>query len=159
MIHYASAGRRTWAFLLTILVDLVVLQTMRAATGGGEVGPAFGVWVLIHHVGLVVEGGTIGQRLAGLRVVRVDGERIGVMMACVRALSFVALSLPPLGLGVLWMLDQPERRTWHDLLGGSVVVRESALQAAASPDWADDPPWRRQGEVDAVDEALPHDPR
>jgi uncharacterized RDD family membrane protein YckC len=140
VIRYAGAGRRTWAFVLTLLVDLVVLGTIRAMVDGGEVAGPFLVWYLIHHVGLVVEGGTIGQRLAGLRVTRLDGTRVRVAHAFAREFAFVALSLPPLGLGLLWMLDQPERRTWHDLVGGTVVVRERAPDAA--PAWADAPPWR-----------------
>jgi uncharacterized RDD family membrane protein YckC len=116
---------------------------MRTVTDGGDVLGAFGFWYLLHHVGFVVEGGTIGHRLAGLRVVRPDGQRVGVIHAVVREASRVALSLPPLGMGFLWMLDEPSRRTWHDLLGNSVVVRETALQEQAAPEWADDPPWRR----------------
>ncbi len=143
MIHYASFGRRLWAFILSVLVDLIVLGTMKVVTGGGEVWGAFGFWYLLHHVGLVVEGGTIGHRLAGLRVVRENGERLGVVHALVRQLAQLGLSFPPLGMGFLWMLDQPQLQCWHDLIANSVVVRETSLAEAATPDWANDPPWRR----------------
>jgi uncharacterized RDD family membrane protein YckC len=143
MIHYASLGRRFWAFALSTLVDLIVLLTMRAVVGdGASVAGAFGVWYLMHHVGLVVEGGTLGHRLAGLRVVDEAGERVTVVFAFVREFAKLALSIPPLGLGILWMLDEPQRRTWHDLLAHSVVVRESDVLAQAGPSWADAPPWR-----------------
>jgi uncharacterized RDD family membrane protein YckC len=142
MITYATFGRRAWAWLLTLLVDLIVLGTMRGVTDGGDVLAPFGFWYALHHVGLVTEGGTIGQRLAGLRVVRVDGTRVGPMMAGVRELSRLFLSIPPIGLGLLWMLDEPQRRTWHDLLAGTVVVRESLTLEHASPDWAAAPPWQ-----------------
>jgi uncharacterized RDD family membrane protein YckC len=143
MIRYATFGRRLWAQLLTIVVDCIVFTTIEVLTNGGEVWPAFAFWYLLHHVGLVVEGGTIGHRLAGLRVVREDGERVGVPHAVAREVSKLALSLPPLGMGFLWMLDQPRRQTWHDLLANSVVVRESTQFAEASPEWAASPPWRR----------------
>jgi len=154
MIRYASFGRRAWAFLLAIVVDLVVLGTLEIVTGGGEVAAAFAFWYLLHHVGLVVEGGTIGHRLAGLRVVRQDGTSLGVAHAFMREVVRLFLSLPPLGLGFLWMLDQPNRRTWHDLLADSVVVRETAAQQVAAPVWADDPPWLRTVEYVDSDAAV-----
>lgn len=142
MITYASLGRRGWAFVLSTIIDLVVLGTMLAVSDGGNVSGAFGLWYLMHHVGLVVEGGTLGHRVAGLRVVRSDGERVGVVFAFVREFAKLGLSIPPLGLGLLWMLDEPQRRMWHDQLANSVVVRESSAAAQAAPAWADAPPWR-----------------
>lgn len=143
MIRYASFGRRLWAFVLSALVDLLVLGTMTVITDGADVWGAFGFWYLLHHVGLVVEGGTIGHRLAGLRVVREDGERVGIVHATVRELARIGLSIPPLGMGVLWMLDHPRRQTWHDLIANSVVVHEATELSTAAPAWSDDPPWRR----------------
>lgn len=143
MIRYASLGRRCWAFTLSMLIDLIVLSTMLAVVGeDSSVAGAFGVWYLMHHVGLVAEGGTLGHRLAGLRVVGDDGERVPVVFAFVRQLVLIALSIPPLGLGVLWMLDEPQSRTWHDLLAHTVVVRESSASVESAPAWADAPPWR-----------------
>ncbi len=157
MIHYASFGRRAWALLLTIFVDMVVLGTMQVATHGGDVLAPFGFWILLHHVGLVVEGGTIGHRLAGLRVVRENGERLGVVHAFVRALAAIGLSLPPLGMGFLWMLDQPRRQTWHDLIASSVVVREVTAAELAAPEWADSPPWLQAPVADDA-ETVPAGP-
>ncbi len=148
MIHYASFGRRLWAFTLSLIVDLIVLGTMQLVTNGGDIWTPFAFWYLLHHVGLVVEGGTIGHRLAGLRVVRENGERLGVVHAFVRLMAQLGLSFPPLGMGFLWMLDQPRRQTWHDLVANSVVVREATLFESASPDWATDPPWRRDTATD-----------
>lgn len=162
MIRYASFGRRLWAFVLSLFVDLVVLATMRTVADGGDVVPPFLAWYLVHHVGFVVEGGTIGHRLAGLRVVRADGERPGVLFAVVREAARLGLSLPPLALGFLWMLDEPRRRAWHDLLGGTVVVRESLAPERVAPEWAGDPPWRRSssarapGNDDGPAAAWPH---
>lgn len=159
MIHYASFGRRLWAFTLSLFVDLIVLGTMQVVTDGGDVWGAFGFWLLLHHVGLVVEGGTIGHRLAGLRIVAEDGERLGVVHAVVRVLAKVGLSLPPLGMGFLWMLDHPRRQCWHDLLANSVVVRESTLMELAAPDWANDPPWRRTTSDEDVPAGSSHTSR
>lgn len=156
MIHYASFGRRLWAFTLSLIVDLIVLGTMLVVMDGGDVWTPFVFWYLLHHVGLVVEGGTIGHRLAGLRVVRENGDRLGVVHAFVRLMAQLGLSLPPLGMGFLWMLDQPRRQTWHDLIANSVVVREATQFESASPEWATDPPWRRSTTRDG-DSVAVHD--
>lgn len=143
MIRYAKPGRRVWAFVLTVIVDLIVLELMRTIIGSGSVALPFTAWYLIHHIGLVVEGGTLGHRLMGLRVVGIDGERVSPLMALVRELAFIGLSVAPLGLGLLWMLDQRERRGWHDLVASTVVIQESLAHDLATPAWAEDPPWLR----------------
>jgi uncharacterized RDD family membrane protein YckC len=155
MIRYASFGRRTWAFVLTLIIDLVVLGTLKAVVGDGDVLGPFAAWYLIHHVGLVTEGGTLGSRIAGLRVVALDGTRVDVVHAFLREIVFLGLSVPPLGLGVLWMLDEPQRRTWHDLLAGTVVVRELSASVEDAPAWADAPPWRRRDEPPVPADSRP----
>lgn len=141
MITYAGFQRRFGALLLALLVDLFVFAVLRAVGVGEYLSELFVAWFLIHHVGLVAEGGSFGHRLLGLRVVRVDGGRVGVIMAAVRFVVEIA-SLLPLGLGMLWMLDQRQRRTWHDLAAGTIVVRETPRVETAGPEWADAPPWR-----------------
>ena len=154
MIVYASFGRRLWAFLLSLLLDAIVFGALWAVTGGERIGWTFGLWYLIHHVGLVTEGGSLGHRLAGLRVVRRDGTRLGVINALIRQIVLVCAAIPPLGFGVLWMLDEDERRGWHDLAGGSVVVRELPVANEVAPSWANDPPWHRAPN-DAVADTPP----
>lgn len=142
MITFATFGRRLGAFVLAWLVDLLVLGLLAAIGVGEHLLSLWAAWYFIHHVGMVAEGGTFGHRLLGLRVVRADGEQLSLLMATVRWLVECASALS-LGFGYLWMLDEPQRRTWHDLAAGSVVVRESGRAAVAAPDWADDPPWQR----------------
>jgi uncharacterized RDD family membrane protein YckC len=142
MIRFASFGRRTWGLVLDLLLDLLVLGALKVVTDGADVLAPFAMWYLINHVAFVVEGGSLGHRLAGLRIVRVDGGRVGPLHAIMREVVKLFLSLPPLGMGFLWMLDEPRRRTWHDLLAGSVVVRELVSAEVVVPEWADAPPWR-----------------
>lgn len=142
LVTYASFGRRVWAFLLDLLIDLVVLLGLSVVVDDAHLAGLFAFWYLLHHVGLVTEGGALGHRLAGLRVVRQDGSRVPLARACIREVMRV-ISLLPLGLGMLWMLDDPERRTWHDLAAGTVVVRESRPLVPAAPAWGAEPPWLR----------------
>ncbi|MCW2962525.1 MAG: hypothetical protein JWM90_2912 [Thermoleophilia bacterium] len=155
MVTYAFFGRRAWGFVLDIVVDLFALWLLHTITGGTQLGLVFLAWYLIHHVGFVMEGGSLGMRLAGLRVVQLDGTRVSFGQALVRELVRVAGSLPSLGLGFLWMLDQPQRRCWHDLAAQTVVVRESFATLASSPSWAAAPPWTVREDAVAHDGEAP----
>lgn len=77
------------------------------------------LWLLYHALGNA-SGATLGKRLFGLRVEGLDGGRLGLGRAFVRAAAYL-LSLP-LNLGFLWSLVHPDSRTWHDLVAGSRVV-------------------------------------
>jgi len=70
-------------------------------------------------------GATLGKRLLGLRVVRPDGARPGLLRGAVRALGYL-LSMPLFNLGFVWALFQRESRAWHDLLAATVVVEAEA---------------------------------
>lgn len=82
--------------------------------------------VLVQLASVSALGATIGQRLAGLVVVRArDGEAPGFGRAGVRAL-FGALGVSALLAGPLWGLCVDRRyRGLGDLVAGTVVVRRS----------------------------------
>lgn len=67
-------------------------------------------------------GQTVGMRAWSLRVVSADGSGLSVTQALVRFV--VALvSIGALGLGFLWCLVDAERRGWHDIAAGTLLVR------------------------------------
>jgi uncharacterized RDD family membrane protein YckC len=66
-------------------------------------------------------GQTVGKAIMGLRVVTVDGRRMGVKRSFIRTLCY-ALSLAPLGLGFLWVLGEDRRRAWHDKIAHTYVL-------------------------------------
>ncbi|MFT3852134.1 MAG: RDD family protein [Ilumatobacteraceae bacterium] len=66
---------------------------------------------------------SVGQRVAGVRVVDVGtGRQVGWARIFERHLAKV-LSAVPLGLGFWRMLWDSRRQCWHDKLAGTVVVR------------------------------------
>jgi uncharacterized RDD family membrane protein YckC len=69
-------------------------------------------------------GQTVGMRLLGIRVTRPDNRGLALPRSVARLL-LLNLSLLPFGLGFLWVLVDPQRRAWHDILSGT-VVRHSA---------------------------------
>lgn len=66
-------------------------------------------------------GQTLGMAAWRLRVERDDGALL-TWPDAVRRLAACVLSWLPLGLGYLWLLVDPGRRTWHDRLSRTRVV-------------------------------------
>jgi uncharacterized RDD family membrane protein YckC len=70
-----------------------------------------------------ISGSTPGMALARLRVLRVDGRRLGPGRAFVRLVGLV-LSIAILFLGFLPALVTDRRRALQDFLAGTIVVRD-----------------------------------
>lgn len=68
-------------------------------------------------------GQTIGKMIFGLRVVRVDGQPLSFFRALARTISY-ALSALPLFLGFFWVGLTSSKRSWHDRISGTMVMRE-----------------------------------
>jgi uncharacterized RDD family membrane protein YckC len=74
------------------------------------------VLVVVNLVLVGTAGATVGQRLVGVQVERLDGSRPGVVKALIRAV-LLGLAVPPLTL--IWERD---RRGLHDLASETLVV-------------------------------------
>jgi uncharacterized RDD family membrane protein YckC len=69
-----------------------------------------------------VKGTTIGGIICGLKVARLDDRPIDWATAIVRALGcFVSLTVA--GLGFIWVAFDDQRQSWHDKIGGTIVVK------------------------------------
>ena len=67
-------------------------------------------------------GQTIGMKAWRLRITRPDGSAIDSKQAVIRYLVSV-LSVCVLGIGFLWALFDSQRRTWHDIVAKTLMVR------------------------------------
>jgi len=67
-------------------------------------------------------GQTVGMKPWRLRIVGADGGPIGFRRALLR-FAVALVSLAALGLGFLWCLIDRERRAWHDIAAGTLLVR------------------------------------
>jgi uncharacterized RDD family membrane protein YckC len=115
----ASFLDRAAAFALDVVLIAIVNAVMQFPWSGG----GFLVVVLAYQIGFLAwRGTTLGGVVCGLRVVRVTGGNLRFVDAMVRGLTSV-FSIAALGLGCLWMLNDPERQTWHDKIAGTVVVK------------------------------------
>lgn len=69
------------------------------------------------------DGQTVGMMAWRMRIVSIRGGRLSLAQIILRFLGGL-LAAAPLGLGYLWMLVDPDRRTWGDMLSDSRVVVE-----------------------------------
>ncbi len=67
-------------------------------------------------------GQTVGMRAWQLRVVAADGTPVSPSRALLRFLAAL-IALAAGGLGFLWCLIDGERRGWHDIVAGTLLVR------------------------------------
>lgn len=93
-----------------------------AITVGLVVAAAFAVLDMVVLPALT--GRTVGKWATGLRVECRSGERVGFARALLRHTVGYLLSLLTFGLGFLLAALNREGRALHDLIAGTVVVRE-----------------------------------
>jgi uncharacterized RDD family membrane protein YckC len=113
----AGYGRRLVALVVDWLIALLVAQILTAALHWGPTSRSFvtlAVFGVLAWLLTGIFGTTAGKRLAGLRVARLDGGRVGLLWAFERAVLLVLL-VP----AVLWNRDH---RGLHDRAAGTVVV-------------------------------------
>lgn len=113
-----------WTRFAAALIDAVILAipsfviNMGIPFLGGIVVDFLYHWLLIAYW----DGQTLGKRVMGIRITRPDGSPVDVggaaARAAVRILSGFALLL-----GFLWMLWDPEKRTWHDMAADTRAYR------------------------------------
>jgi uncharacterized RDD family membrane protein YckC len=77
-------------------------------------------------VSWALTGQSVGKFILGLQIVRANPKHptetgLSFARSVVRGCGYW-LSALPLGLGFLWILADPHRRAWHDILAGTRVV-------------------------------------
>src|SRR5262245_47544453 len=69
-------------------------------------------------------GKTFGMMFTNTRVIEdATGRHPSIQRALLRSLAY-PVALAPAGIGILWVVIDPKRRAWHDLLSGTRVVRD-----------------------------------
>ena len=125
-----------------ILIDYVILVAIIAFStlvsrlmGGGArtagnssetIGTVLSIVIAALDLGVLpgLTGLTIGKWATGLRIRRADGQPIGIGRAFLRHFVGYPLSLLTLGLGFLVSAFTPRGRGLHDLIAGTIVVRD-----------------------------------
>ena len=121
------------------LVSLVVLGTLvsRMLGGGGRsagssaetAGITLAVVMALLNLAVLpgFTGLTLGKWATGLRIERNDGGRIGIGRALLRHFVGYPLSFALFGIGFLIAAVSVHGRGLHDMIAGTVVVREGSI--------------------------------
>jgi uncharacterized RDD family membrane protein YckC len=124
-----------WLRLVSVLIDeiilgltgLVILVLVGLAAGesvADALHPVLHILTIPYYIYFWSQRGqTLGGMALGLRLVNARGENPTVGKAILRYFAEF-LSMLPFGLGYLWALGH-QRRTWHDILANTWVIRES----------------------------------
>ena len=138
VVEYAGPWRRLAATLIDIILIAIIIACglLVWMTIGGKAPDsgsrafhfaAGGIALLTLTLKVTLDAwlqGTPGLRLMDCRLVDIrSGHGIGLGRSVKRTLGLIAAVLPGL-LGLLWILWNKRRQGWHDLLAGSVVIRE-----------------------------------
>lgn len=120
--------------LLLVALAMVATGLLLPLTGGEAIDasshPALGAAYRAVLVGIVIafyglfwtrRGQTLGMQSWRLKVERQDGGPLN-WSDVLRRLAAALLSALVLGLGFLWILVDPGKRAWHDMLSGTRVV-------------------------------------
>ena len=128
-----------------ILIDYILLVSILAFStlvsrlfGGGArsagsssvtVGMLLTLVVAVLDLGIFpgLTGFTIGKWATGLRIWRNDGTELGIGKAFLRHFVGYPLSILTLGLGFIFAAFNARGRGLHDLIAGSIVVRDGSL--------------------------------
>jgi Predicted membrane protein/domain len=120
------------------LAAIVVFGTLiaRMLGGGGRsagnsaetIGFVVAIVVAIFNLGVLpgLTGLTLGKWATGLRIERNDGGEIGIGRALIRHFVGYPLSFVLLGLGFFLAAFTVRGRGLHDIIAGTVVVREGS---------------------------------
>ena len=137
----APFALRCGAFLIDyiVLISLVVLGTLFARMLGGGARSAgnsaetaailLAIIVALLNLGLLpgLTGLTLGKWAAGLRIQRVGSGNPGIGRALLRHFVGYPLSLAVFGIGFLLTAVTVQGRGLHDIISGTVVVREGSV--------------------------------
>jgi uncharacterized RDD family membrane protein YckC len=128
-----------------LLVTIVAFSTLvarmlgggaRTAGGSAEtIGILIAVFMAALDLGVLpgFTGRTLGKWATGLKIERVDGGEIGIGRAMLRHFVGYPVSFLLLGIGFLLAAFTPRGRALHDLIAGTIVVREATTVDTAGP--------------------------
>jgi len=139
-IYCALSGVLFWPVFRDLPHDLPPMDALSKVAGDSvllaHAAGIFGLWVALWWayfiIGWGLIGGTPGQLLLGLRVVDNMGRYpIGATRAFMRLLAYCSSSLTFL-FGHFLVVFRRDRRSLHDILAGTRVLRRKYLRSSAN---------------------------
>jgi uncharacterized RDD family membrane protein YckC len=118
-----------WIRVAAYIIDAIILgiiQAVLVAAAGTSAGQGIaGIVGIVYFIGFWgTTGQTIGMMPFGLRVVsNADGGKITWVNAILRFIGLI-ISFVVIFIGVIWVAFDARKRGWHDMIGGTVVVKK-----------------------------------
>jgi uncharacterized RDD family membrane protein YckC len=99
-----------------------ILQKLGQIFGPTVIAIVFLICLTIYYLFFwFFTGQTPGKSLFGVRVLRTNGQRLGLWRGFLRLIGYI-ISIIPLGLGLLWVLGDDRRQGWHDKMADTFVI-------------------------------------
>jgi uncharacterized RDD family membrane protein YckC len=115
---YPRAG--FWIRVGAVLLDLVIFVVLTVLLRKPPIGII--AWAVYTVAMWTWKGTTLGGIVAGIKIVRLDGSPIGFTVALVRFMS-AFVSAAALLIGFFWAGWSREKRSWHDIIAGTMIVK------------------------------------
>ena len=124
------------ALILTFSTIIARLMGGGARMAGGtaeKIGIVFALVAAVLDLGVLagLTGKSLGKWTTGLRLEQTDGSLPGIGRALLRHFVGYPISFLVFGIGFLIAIVNPTGRALHDLIAGTVVVREYAPATSA----------------------------
>jgi uncharacterized RDD family membrane protein YckC len=129
-------GAMLYDSLLVTALAMLTLYPLIIITDGNLPRPAVQSLVFVETFAFFAffwtrRGQTAGMVAWRLRVQSLDGRGLTLRQALLRFIGAI-LAFSALGIGYLWMLFDPGRRTWPDMLSGTEVFHVRAAKNGAA---------------------------
>ena len=126
-LDFAHPLRRVYAFLIDVGVLMMVIFMVAPVAGGRVFSPEAAVVDVFVFLGYFVVptglfGRTPGKWVAGISVVDDEGVKPGVAVAIPREMVGRFVATISVGVGLAWILFDPQRQGWHDKIAGTYVI-------------------------------------
>ena len=132
-VTYAGLGRRTIAKFIDmtiVFIPLLILEMFflkfdytNSDFNTYRMLIIIFAWILYN---VILEASasqaTIGKMIFKLKVIDINGERMGVLRSFLRSITTI-ISILPLGFGIWCIATDSKKRAWHDLIAGTYVIK------------------------------------
>ena len=145
-VEAGPLGKRFAAQIIDLVVPVAIALVTSGVSAASEGAAAavvslvgallVAVWIIIVWWLFAYKAAGPGMRMMKLQLVGLrNGRPIGLGRFFVRELVLAALTITVVGLLLMLVLltRQPRRQGWHDLVAGSVVIKQRALAPARPP--------------------------
>jgi len=132
-VSYARFGIRFLAKMIDLVIILIPLLVFEMAfvkfdfTNNDYNTYRFFLFILVllmYNVALEssVYQATVGKMFVKIKVIGLFGKRLSMLQAFYRCVTII-ISILPMGLGIWYMTTDSKKRTWHDLIAGTYVIK------------------------------------